>query len=56
MPKQSVNIQVRAILARFGGNLTNALVYTSTMMANIRYRAEYGLYFEELMSLRGSRI
>jgi hypothetical protein len=56
MPKQSVNIAVRAILARFDGNLTKALQYTADMMVSPTYRTEYSVYFEELLSMRGSSI
>ena len=52
-----MNWSIKAILARFDGNLTAAMVYCQNMAheyAHLRY--EYTEHFYTLMEMRGSRI
>jgi hypothetical protein len=54
--KRTIDIQVRAIMARFNNKLTPALHYVCDMMQHATLRAEYSIYFEELMAMRGSSL
>jgi len=50
-------ISVKAILARFDGHLTSAMIYCQNMAHDYpRLRAEYNDYHETLMGMRGSQI
>ena len=50
-------IQVKAILARFGGNLTHAMIYCHDMVLMYpRLKSEYDAYHEILMGMRGSHV
>jgi len=52
-----MNWSVKAILARFSGNVTKALNYCADMAHDYpRLRAEYNAYHEALMGMRGSRL
>lgn len=52
-----MNLSLKAILARFDGNITAAMHYCSDMAANYpQLHREYMFYFNELLSISGSRI
>jgi len=52
-----MSYSLKAILARFGGNLTHAMTYCSDMASMYPHLSrEYMYYFNELLSISGSRI